>query len=246
MANYTRRSDEVVVAQDAPELGPPDPTIFPTSKVHLRHVYPNPAVVLQFRDWSNNRTAVLPPTGPTDGNVPILREGRTVAIDAGIFGGWTEYPKGHIAQLMDRGLIEVHEDYLGTSRQLSSAQVLQYQISNNPWIYYILHRTKTGTADDPTPTFILNGTPATAFQNIKAKLLFDGGASPTADVTGWYRTPLPVSPWRSSWTQDSSYTSVAGGVEMDFISGYGEVFLQLTTIAGAPTGVRVMISGAPA
>jgi hypothetical protein len=245
MANFERSQNEVVSAQDGMYVAP-DPLLLEPRRIHLRHVYPNPAVVLQFRDWSNNRTAVIPPTGPTDGNVPILRRGQSVPILAEIFGGWTEYPKGHIAQLMNQGLITVHEDYLGTTRQLSSGQVLQYQVMDNPWIDYVLHRLKTGTTADLAPTANVNGTAAVSHQNVKVKLVFDGGTTPTADVTGWNRSIDPTSPYRGSWTQDSSYTGVAGNTEMDFISGYGEVYIQLTSITGSPTSVQVMISGAPA
>jgi hypothetical protein len=220
MANFERSQNEVVSAQDGMYVAP-DPLLLEPRRIHLRHVYPNPAVVLQFRDWSNNRTAVIPPTGPTDGNVPILR-------------------------LMNQGLITVHEDYLGTTRQLSSGQVLQYQVMDNPWIDYVLHRLKTGTTADLAPTANVNGTAAVSHQNVKVKLVFDGGTTPTADVTGWNRSIDPTSPYRGSWTQDSSYTGVAGNTEMDFISGYGEVYIQLTSITGSPTSVQVMISGAPA
>jgi hypothetical protein len=241
VATYTRRHDEVLTAVDTLGLYPDPPHVLPR-KVHIRHVHPNPAVVLQFRDWSNNRTAVIPPTGPTDGNVPILRMGRTVSLLSEIFGGWTEYPKGHIAQLMNSGLIEVHDDYLGTTRQLSSGQVLQYQIMDNPWIEYVPHRTKTGTVDDVDPALNTVGTIAAGFNKVKAKMSFTGGTAPSADMICWHRSAVAEQP-RGAWVKDGSYTGVLGNEEVEFQAGYGEVYVQLLNIGGTPTSVEIELSG---
>ena len=252
MANYTRSHSDITSTSDGLDQLP-DPAFLP------RHVYLShtgkaiqkgrrttvtPAVVIQHRDWSNNRpTSVLPTTGRDDGNVIVVRPGAPVSILTEIFAGWTISPKGQIAALMNQGILEVHEDYLGTTRQLTSGQVMQYDGLLAPaWTTFVAHRTKANGTADADPTSNTAGTLAVAHGSVKTILTFTGGTTPTADVTFWHREATQP---RGAWIKGETVSGVAGRVETTTEkNGYREVYVQLTGITGSPTGVQIDLSAA--
>ena len=252
MATYTRSNFDVVTPLDA--LGAlPDNRTLP-QHIHIRHtgkgvrkdrrgptVYP--AITIPHRDWSNNRTSGVPPTtGRFDGNVITLRRGKSVSILSEIFASWTESPKGQIAQFMNSGFLEVYEDYLGTTRKLSSGHVQNYRAQDNPWVTYVLHRAKPNGTADAVPTAMTNGTVASSYHNLKVRLSFTGGTAPAATINVWHRD---VEPGVSGlpWVAGEVHAAVTHMVETTVSNGYREIYIQLTSITGSPTAIDIELSG---
>lgn len=278
MTDFTRTSNETISAEDAlgaAGLGftrlasstitaldsfgqVPDNAYLPR-QVYIKHlnkivnkpgVRPfSPAIALQFRDWSNSRTqGLLTPTGPTDGATPVFRAGTTTPVLSEVFASWTDAPRGIIAYHMNLGQLEVHEDYLGTSRILSSGQVMQYTPRDQPWSTFIDHRTGLTAADSGAPADYPDGpagTLALAFNRVIIRPQFTGGTNPTVTYTVWAREALPDQP-RGVWGVVGSASTVGDKVETTFITGYREVYVQVTAVAGSPTSFVLQISGTSA
>lgn len=254
MANYTRTQNEVVVASDA--TTPIPLTNFLPRQVYIRHLNKqvskpgvppfSPSIALQLRDWSNNRTSgLIKPTGRFDGLTPVFRPGTTTPVLAEVFASWTESPKGVLAHHMLKGELAVFEDYLGSSRQLSSGQVQQYTARDQPWATFIDHRTGLTAADGAAPTADTDGQLAVEFNRIIIRPVFNGGTSPTVDLTVWAREAVPGLP-RGVWGVVGSVAGLADLTEAVFITGYREVFVQVTGVTGAPTSFVLQISGTSA
>jgi len=254
MANYTRTQNEVVVASDA--TIPIPLTNFLPRQVYVRHLNKqinkpgvmafSPSIAIQFRDWSNNRTTGLSrPTGRFDGLTPVFRPGTTTPILAEVFASWTESPKGVIAHHMNKGELAVFEDYLGSSRQLSSGQVQQYTNIDQPWVTFIDHRTGLSAVDGSGPTADTDGQLAVEFNRIVIRTLFNGGTSPTIDVAVWAREAVPGLV-RGVWSLVGTTNGLTEAQEAIFLTGYREVFVQVTGITGSPTDFVIQISGTTA
>jgi hypothetical protein len=248
MADYTRSQNEVV---DALDSGFPLPvTGWLPRKVYVKHMNKmvhkrgvpplSPAIAVQYRDWSNSRTSgLLAPTGPTDGNTPVFRNGSVTPILAEVFADWTSSPKGMIAQHMMNGELEVWEDYLGTTRKLTPGQVMQYTMNRDqPWATWVVHRGPLTAADSAGPTSNDGGTLAVDFKNVLIRPIFTAGTSPTVDITVWAREATVP---RGTWVAVGSTAGLSQ--QATFQTDYREVWVQVTAIGGSPTNVTIEISG---
>lgn len=252
MANYTRSENEVLEALDQ---GVPDPlTNTLPKRIYVKHMNKmvnkrgvppfSPAIAIQYRDWSNSRTSGLihGPTGPTDGATPIFRDGKVTEILAEVFADWTSAPKGMIARFVNTGELEVWEDYLGTQRKLTSAQVIQYTMNRDqPWATWVVHREGLTAADAGGPTANNGGTLAIDFKNVLIRPIFTGGTNPTVDITVWAREATQP---RGTWVAVGSASTLSG--QQTFQTDYREVWVQVTAVAGSPTSFDIEISGTSA
>jgi hypothetical protein len=248
MATYTRAEAEVIEAQDA--SAPLPNTAWLPKKVYVRHLNKqihkpgvppfSAAVAVQYRDWSNSRTSgLLAPTGPTDGNTPVFRSGRTTEFLAEVFAQWTSAPKGILARHMNLGELEVYEDYLGTTRQLASGQVLQYTMARDqPWVTWVNHRTGLTAVDGAGPGVNDGGILAVDFGTVLVRPVFTGGTSPTVDLQAWAREATQP---RGSWSPVGTASGVTGDVS--FLAGYREIYVEVTGVTGSPTSFDIQMSG---
>lgn len=248
MANYTRSQDEVLEAQDQ---GAPIPdTSWLPKKVYVKHLNKqihkpgvpafSAAIAVQYRDWSNSRTSgLIRPTGPQDGNTPVFRNGAVTEFLAEVFADWTSAPKGIIANHMNNGELAVYEDYMGTTRQLTSGQVMQYTMNRDqPWATWVVHRAGLTAADAGGPTSNDGGTLAVDFKNVLIRPSFTGGTSPTVDLKMWAREATEP---RGPWVEVGTETGVSG--QVTFQTDYREVYVQVTGVTGSPTSFDIEISG---
>jgi hypothetical protein len=248
MADFTRSQNEVLEAQDQ---GAPIPdTSWLPKKVYVRHLNKqihkpgvppfSAAIASQYRDWSTSRTSgLIRPTGPQDGNTPVFRSGRTTEFLAEVFADWTSAPKGIIAAHMNNGELSVFEDYLGTTRQLTSGQVMQYtRVVDQPWATFVTHRAGLTAADSAGPTANDGGTLAVDFRSVLIRPVFTGGTSPTVDLRMWAREATQP---RGTWTEVGTATGVSGQTE--FQTDYREVYVEVYGVTGTPTSFDIEISG---
>jgi hypothetical protein len=248
MANYTRSQHENLQAEDQ---GAPIPdTSWLPKKVYVRHlnkqihkpgVAPfSAAIAIQYRDWSNSRTSgLIRPTGPQDGNTPVFRNGAVTEFLAEVFADWTSAPKGIIAQHMNNSELTVFEDYLGTTRQLTSGQVMQYtQVTDQPWATWVAHRADLTAADGAGPTAAAAGTLAVDFRSVLIRPMFTGGTSPTVDLRMWAREATQP---RGTWVAVGTETGVSG--QVTFQTDYREVYVEVYGVTGSPTSFDIEISG---
>ena len=249
MADYTRSEHEVLNAQDQGAPVPDNETFFP-QKVYVKHLNKqinkpgvppfSAAIAIQYRDWSNSRTSgLLRPTGPTDGNTPVFRDGKVTEFLAEVFADWTSAPKGIIAQHMNNGELAVYEDYMGTTRQLTSGQVMSYNTPNDqPWATWIVHRGPLTVADSGGPTVNDAGTLAVRFKNVLIRPIFTGGTNPTVNIRVWAREPTQP---RGTYVELGTTSGLDAQVEYEV--NYREVYVEVTAIGGSPTNVTIEISG---
>ncbi|NIT79686.1 MAG: hypothetical protein GWN58_33560 [Anaerolineae bacterium] len=248
MANYTRSQNEVLEAQDQ---GAPIPdTSWLPKKVYVKHLNKqihkpgvpafSAAIAIQYRDWSNSRTSgLIRPTGPQDGNTPVFRNGAVTEFLAEVFADWTSAPKGIIAAHMNNGELAVYEDYLGTTRELTSGQVMQYnRVVDQPWATFVVHRGPLTVADSGGPTANDGGTLAVDFRSVLIRPIFTAGTSPTVDIRVWAREATQP---RGTWVAVGTTAGLSGQVEYQV--DYREVYVEVTAIGGSPTNVTIEISG---
>lgn len=212
-------------------------------RCYARHVYelphkPNPSCVIQSRDWSQNTFA-----GVRGSAVVIFRRGKEEKLNKYVIGQWGAAGKANLAYYVSRGLINFHEDYLGTTRQLSHWQVSTYTEIDAPWVTWVQHKALAGApvAAESAPTRATVGVVAVEFANLKVKVTFTGGTEPMIKITGWHRDIFATS--RGTWTEGDTELVVTNNAEFTLRNAYREVWLQCHTISGAPTGVTVYLSG---
>jgi hypothetical protein len=149
--------------------------------------------------------------------------------------------------MMEKGVIRVHEDYLGTQRELTAEQVDSYVSDNSPWVTWVQHRAFTGApvAPDAAPPDASSlGTRCSGFERVLIKATFVGGVAPDVDIAVWYRSPTATD--KGAWVLAGSALDLAHDTELPFAARHGELFIQLTDQDGDPTEVTFYISGTTA
>jgi len=236
----TQADGAVAVAGDALDV---ELTVRPRN-VFVRHVYPGPSLVVQHRDWEKGGVAY----NRTGNNVYmpllVLRRGQANTLLASNVGGWSTSGKDYLATMVAKNQARFYEEYLGrTTRQLSASQVSGYVARNSPWITWVQHKALAGApvANEVAPGAV-HGLQALDWNQLRVKVLFTGGAAPTCKITAWHREVLPTS--KGPWTEGQTEVNVQHRVEFTIVANtYREVWLQVHTLSGLPTGVAVWVSG---
>jgi hypothetical protein len=203
--------------------------------VHVHHVIGKPAyVVSAFADYHGL-------AGPY--HAVTLKQGRSSRVSAKSFETW-EIERRRLAYMMERGALRVHEDYLGTRRELTPEQVDSYVADNAPWVTWVQHRAITGAPilpDAAPPTPSSQGVRCLGFDKVVVRVALVGGIAPDVDIAVWYR--LPTATDRGTWTLVATTLDLANNNEAKFTVHYGELFVQLTDQDGDPTSATFYISG---
>jgi len=230
-ASFGKVKAEEGTAADAVEIGFKQRPRY----IHIHHVSGNPAYVLSA--YEDYRGLVGPHHAVT------LKQGRSQRVTAKSFETWT-LERQRLAYMMERGVVRVHEDYLGTRRELTSEQVDSYVADNAPWATWVLHRTITGAPvapDAAPPTHSSQGVRCSGFDKVLVRVDLDGGVAPDVDIVVWYR--LPTATDRGVWVLSGSALDLANNTEAKFTVHYGEAYVHLTDQDGDPTTALFYLSG---